>query len=149
MKRCAMVSLLTSSSNENGLAGAKIIGALFVLTGLILLLIGSMHVFGIPELKELPGMEKLAEYLGSVGALMEFVYGILAVALGIGLIKEEEWAAGGSFVLLVIIIPELGSYFWYMYSLGGVLPTTAWLALAVVVLSIIILVYLIWAKGWK
>jgi len=137
-------------SEEKGLSLAKLFGGLFVLVGLILIVIGAMHAFGIPELQNIPELQQLAGYLGSVGATMEFVYGILAIVLGIGLIKEEEWAAGGTFILLIIIIVELASYVWYMYSsVGTALPMTAWLALSVVAISVLIMIYLIWASGWK
>lgn len=136
------------SEEEKGLGLAKLIGALFVLVGVILLVVGSIHIGIISEFQGIPELVQLAQYLSSVGAITEFTYGILAIALGIGLMKEEEWAAGGSFVLLIIIIINLGSYLWYAFNLG-VMTTTAYLAAAIVVFSIIILLYLIWARGWK
>ncbi len=137
-----------SEEEEKGLGLAKLIGALFVLVGLILLVVGAIHVGLISQLQQVPELTKLAQYLSSVGAITEFTYGILAIALGIGLMKEEEWAAGGSFVLLIVIIINLGSYLWYAFNFG-ILTTTAYLATAIVVLSIIIMIYLVWARGWK
>ncbi len=136
------------SEEEKGLGLAKLIGGLFVLVGFILIIVGAIHLGYISQLQQIPELVKLSQYLSSVGAITEFTYGILAVALGIGLIKEEEWAAGGSFVLLIVIIVNLGSYLWYSFT-QGIMVTTAYLAAAIVFLSIIIMIYLIWARGWK
>jgi len=135
-------------SSNDPLTGAKIIGGLFCLAGILLIIMAIANYITLPTI---PGLEQLAGYLGSVGVIMQFVYGILALALGVGLIKEEEWAAGGSFVLLVILIVELGSYVWYFVSTFGYanLPITVWIAATVVFLSIIIMIYLIWASGWR
>mgnify|MGYP000291765461 CR=1 FL=1 len=136
------------NEEERELTGAKIIGGLFSLTGLLLLIMGISQYIEIPYISEIKGTP-LATYLSSVGVVSLFLYGILAIALGVGLIKEEEWAAGGTFVLLLVILVQLVSYVWYMINSIGVLSITGWIAVTIIILSVIILIYLIWASGWR
>ncbi len=135
---------------EKGVLLAKIFGFLFVLIGLGLLFIAALQVVEIPQLN-IPEIQQLKNYLSSVGTINLFLYGILSIALGIGVFRREEWAAGGSFVLLLIIIVNLSTTIWYWVSTFGTsnLPLTITGSMVVVIVSTLILIYLIWAKGWR
>ncbi len=131
------------------LAGAKIIGSLFILVGIILILSGISSYVTLPGLENI--LKEVASYLATVGAVREIVYGILAMALGVGLIKEEEWAAGGTSILILVLLVELVPQTWYLLTRFSItnLPLIGWLYIGATLISIIILIYLIVAKGWR
>ncbi|MHA1616253.1 MAG: hypothetical protein ACTSX9_02985 [Candidatus Njordarchaeales archaeon] len=131
------------------LAGAKIIGSLFVLAGIFLILAGISSYITLPGLQTV--LKDVATYLATVGAVRSVIYGILAMALGVGLIREEEWAAGGTFILLLVLLIDLIPQTWYLITSFSIanLPLAGWLYLATAIISVIILIYLIVAKGWR
>ena len=138
------------AGEEKGLGLAKLIGFLFIIVGLGLIFIAALQFVEIPSLSA-PEIEQLKNYLSGAGTINLVLYGILSFALGIGLMKEEEWAAGGSFVLLLIIITYLSTYIYYWTSSYGFsnMPFTITASIITVVISVFILIYLIWARGWK
>ena len=83
------------AGEEKGLGLAKLIGFLFIIVGLGLIFIATLQFVEIPSLSA-PEIEQLKNYLSGAGTINLVLYGILSFALGIGLMKEEEWAAGGS-----------------------------------------------------
>ncbi|MGQ4892393.1 MAG: hypothetical protein ACP6IP_07895 [Candidatus Njordarchaeia archaeon] len=135
---------------KKGVLLAKIFGILFMLVGIGLIFIGVLQIVEIPQLN-ISELQQLKSYLSSVGTINLFLYGILSLVLGAGIFRMEEWAAGGSFVLLLIVIVNLSATIWYWVSNFGTanLPMTIVASIIVVMISILILIYLIWAKGWR
>jgi len=127
----------------------KLIGILLIIVGLGLIAIGISYYVGIPNIPS--QFQTLANYLSSVGAINMFMYGILSISLGFGLIKAQEWAAGGTFVLLVIVIVNLATYVYYWITTFGTsqLPFSVLASIATIIISFIILVYLVKSVGWR
>ena len=142
---------MSENTNERGLTISNLIGFLFILVGIGLLTIAIVQYVEIPGLSQNPQLQQLASYLGGVGITNLALYGVLSFALGIGLMKEQEWAAGGAFVLLLIIIVYLGTFVYYWVTINGLqnLTYTIYASIGVIVISILILIYLVWARGWR
>jgi len=134
--------------------GASIVGILLLLAGVSLLALGASQLLELPQVTDLisglpPDAKNVINILGSVGAYMLVLYGLLAFVLAIGLMKQEEWAAGGTFVLLLIVLVYDVLSVWGWYSISGTFTLPVIVGAASAVIMLFILIYLIAAKGWK
>ena len=104
---------------SESLVGAKIIGALCIIVGVLLIAVGVSSAFSLTVLGSLP--PEILSALSSISgnAYMLIVYGIIALGLAVGLFQEEEWAAGGVGVLLLIIVVSTGFNIYSLYSALG------------------------------
>lgn len=139
---------------ETGPRGAAFVGFLFLLVGVFLILLGATrfldlgiignHVSGI-SLQDI----EIIQHIGATGSYMLILYGIIAFVLSIGFFQQQEWAAGGGFVLILISLASTGFIAWEQYGLFGLAAMSTILSMITCLLMALILVYLIVARGWK
>ncbi|MFX0097832.1 MAG: hypothetical protein ACFE7E_08750 [Candidatus Hodarchaeota archaeon] len=140
-----------------GFVGAKIVGVIMAIVGILLIAVGaaSLLAFSIPGLPP--------EILAALAALTadaytQIIYGLIALGIAFGLFQAQEWAAGAAAVLLLIIcISSVLSFIGLYQAIGlsGIiagltgLSITVWLNIGILVVSIVCLVYLVTASGWR
>ena len=141
-----------------GFVGAKIVGVILAIVGVLLLAVGATQILAI----SIPGLPtEIVDALLSTGinAYITIVNGLIALGVSIGLFRAQEWAAGGAAVLLLIIAVNAGFSFVSNYIISGTLgdlysellalSIPAFINIGVLVVSLICLVYLVAASGWR
>lgn len=140
-----------------GFVGAKIVGVILAIVGVLLIVVGATSLLAI----SIPGLP--AEIITALAALSSnayimIVYGIIAMGVSVGLFQAQEWAAGAAAVLLLIVVVSSGFTFytlWVSMGLAGIwgaltgLSLPVWIDIGVLIVSIICLVYLVTASGWR
>ncbi|MHA1237630.1 MAG: hypothetical protein ACTSSJ_00050 [Candidatus Odinarchaeia archaeon] len=138
--------------------GAKIIGSLFVIVGILLIAVGVSSIVSLTILGTLP--PEIISALSSISgnAYMLIVYGLIAIGLAVGLFQEEEWAAGGAGILLVIILVSTGFNIYSLYETLGLTGLYSSIlafnvpfiiTIGTFIVALVSLIYLIAAKGWR
>lgn len=140
-----------------GFVGAKIVGVILAIVGILLIVVGATSLLAI----SIPGLPP--EIISALTALSSnayimIVYGIIAMGVSVGLFQAQEWAAGAAAVLLLIVVVSSGFTFytlWITLGLAGLyaaligLSIPVWIDIGVLIVSLICLVYLVAASGWR
>ena len=139
---------------RTGPRGATFVGFLFLLVGAFLILLGATRLFDLGAIENyVSGISsqdiEIIQRIGATGSYMLILYGIIAFALSIGFFQQQEWAAGGGFVLILISLVSTGFIAWEQYSLLGLAATSTIVSIVACLVMALILVYLIVARGWK
>ncbi len=142
---------------EGSFAGAKVIGTLIGIVGILLIVIGATSILAI----SIPGLPpEIISALASLSsnAYIQIVYGLIALGIAAGLWGARAWAAGAAGVLLLIILVSTGFSIyslWTVYGLSGLytLLTSLSIPLIVTIVTFIValvsLIYLVAASGWR
>jgi len=139
---------------RTGPRGAAFVGFLFLLVGVFLILLGATRLFdlGVIE-KYVSGISsqdiEIIQRIGATGSYMLILYGIIAFVLSIGFFQQQEWAAGGGFVLILISLVSTVFIAWEQYSLLGLAATSTIVSIVACLVMALILIYLIVTRGWK
>ena len=140
--------------DNTGPRGAAFMGILFLLVGVFLLLLGATRLLDLGVIGNyVSGISsqdvEIIQRIGATGSYMLILYGIIAFALSIGFFQQQEWAAGGGFVLILISLVSTGFIAWEQYDLFGLTVVSTVVSMVACLVMALILMYLVVSKGWK